>query len=352
MMNSQMVQRLRNERRSRQAASEAPEPAPAERAVGWGELHEAVLQVLSGGIPQDMSLSVLRSSVLEALGREGATFSDEDLTQVHKVVEFRNSELALRIVDPDTEALKADAAAVRVLVARLLSDIDLESITVGDVQQLLADQLGVSCSDMLGTWAVHIDRIIKEEMLRIREWPWRQYLFDPAPRDDARCIGRCKVNSKEVPYGFRQCYARAQPGSDVCGRHARRPYGTWDPERQHESCPKVALEAARRQAIAHARKVLGDEADIGPRQDADRAVPRPFTEKQRKDHPQPPYVPTVPGELREWKKAPIPLPPFPCRLCDKNFATSELLEKHKDAEHCGGREYRKRLFFLEFSSDL
>ena len=150
---------------------------------GWGELHEAVLQVLSGGIPQDMSLSVLRSSVLEALGREGATFSDEDLTQVHKVVECRNSELALRIVDPDTEALKADAAAVRVLVARLLSDIDLESITVGDVQQLLADQLGVSCSDMLGTWAVHIDRIIKEEMLRIREWPWRQYLFDPAPRN-------------------------------------------------------------------------------------------------------------------------------------------------------------------------
>ena len=74
------------------------------------------------------------------------------MSQVYKVVESRNAELALRIVDAETGALKADASAVRVLVTRLLSDLDLELSTVVHVQQLLADQLGVSCSDMISTW--------------------------------------------------------------------------------------------------------------------------------------------------------------------------------------------------------
>ncbi|MCP4501829.1 MAG: hypothetical protein GY822_17860, partial [Deltaproteobacteria bacterium] len=52
------------------------------------------------------------------------------------------------------------------------------------------------------------------------------------------------------------------------------------------------------------------------------------------------------GPLRDFKPVPEALPPFPCRLCDQNFATHATFMQHVHDEHHGWPEYRKRLFYL------
>ena len=61
------------------------------------------------------------------------------------------------------------------------------------------------------------------------------------------------------------------------------------------------------------------------------------------------FVPNVPGDLRTFSSDPLALPPYPCRLCSRNFGTEEAFQGHVAAEHAGCAEYRKRVIFLESS---
>ena len=50
--------------------------------------------------------------------------------------------------------------------------------------------------------------------------------------------------------------------------------------------------------------------------------------------------------LREFGQDGHAMPPFPCMLCEKDFATRETFLTHVQACHCGISEYRKRVFWL------
>ena len=50
--------------------------------------------------------------------------------------------------------------------------------------------------------------------------------------------------------------------------------------------------------------------------------------------------------LRTFKNSPEPLPPVPCRLCDKNFLCREEFIAHVEAEHGGLQRYRNAFFAL------
>ena len=58
----------------------------------------------------------------------------------------------------------------------------------------------------------------------------------------------------------------------------------------------------------------------------------------------PEYVPRVPGKMRVFDERAVALAPFPCMLCEQQYATAALLGQHVDAAHCGMDEYRKAIF--------
>ena len=71
--------------------------------------------------------------------------------------------------------------------------------------------------------------------------------------------------------------------------------------------------------------------------------------KARVPVPRPTYVPLPHDErrpLRAFKEPPEALPPFPCRLCEENFAAHASFMRHVRTAHHGWPEYRKRLFYL------
>ena len=58
----------------------------------------------------------------------------------------------------------------------------------------------------------------------------------------------------------------------------------------------------------------------------------------------PEYVPRVPGKLRVFKDEAVAMAPFPCMLCERQYATAALLGQHVESAHCGMDEYRKAIF--------
>ena len=86
-------------------------------------------------------------------------------------------------------------------------------------------------------------------------------------------------------------------------------------------------------------------ATVGARRERVRPEPRQHRVYERR------IVEFVPGELRVMSERPESLPPCPCRLCAKNFATRDLWKQHVVREHCGADEYRKCLFWYLSSWD-
>ena len=53
------------------------------------------------------------------------------------------------------------------------------------------------------------------------------------------------------------------------------------------------------------------------------------------------WHPLTPAEER-----PVVMGPLVCRLCETDFGTEEAFAQHKQQEHAGEKEYRKRVLFL------
>ena len=173
------------------------------------------------------------------------------------------------------------------------------------------------------------------------------WLLDAGER---RAAGRCAArvwHSDRAQRVLGQCRRGCKGDGEFCGHHAapeKRPFGVWDPEKYHSS---LTRECGQRYALAVGEARLRQELAGGapPPACAPVAAPR----KARVPVLQPKYVylpPDERGPLREFKAVPEALPPFPCRLCDQNFATHGAFMQHVHSAHHGWPEYRKRLFYL------
>ena len=111
----------------------------------------------------------------------------------------------------------------------------------------------------------------------------------------------------------------------------KRPFGVWDPEKYHSA---LTRECGQRYAYAvgearYRQRIAGGAL---PPACAPVAAPR----KARVPVLQPKYV-HLPREerqaLRQFEPVPEALPPFPCRLCDQNFATHATFMQHVHSAH-------------------
>ena len=180
-------------------------------------------------------------------------------------------------------------------------------------------------------------------------------LLDDAPRVPGRCGARVWRKKGDQPV-LAQCQSGCASGADFSGVHRlaeQRPFGTWDPEHDHRCLTRHCADRFRiAMREAQRREAVGAGAPAQPVADARRgtaAAAAAAARQPRVPVQQPRYRPLPedrPGELREFDADPIALPPFPCRLCDKNFATRESFMQHVEERHNGWPEYRKRLFYL------
>ena len=180
-------------------------------------------------------------------------------------------------------------------------------------------------------------------------------LLDNAPRLGGRCGARVWRARRDQPV-LAQCQAGCADGVEFCGAHrleAQRPFGTWDPEHDHRCLTRHCADRFRlavREARLREARGAGVPAQPGAYGRRGSAAAAAAAARQpRAPVQQPRYRPLpedCPGELREFDADPIALPPFPCRLCDKNFATRESFMQHVEQRHNGWPEYRKRLFYL------
>ena len=169
------------------------------------------------------------------------------------------------------------------------------------------------------------------------------WLLDPAPRVAGRCVARVWRAYKGGCVLW-QCKNSCKDQREFCVAHGQpeqRHFGIWDPEKHHSS---LTRESGNRYDLA-VREAQLREAKAGGAPPA----PSPAIAAARKARvpvAKPTYVHLLLEErypLREFKSAPEALPPFPCRLCDKNFATHACFMGHVQKEHHGWPEYRKRL---------
>ena len=158
-----------------------------------------------------------------------------------------------------------------------------------------------------------------------------RFLFDRAPVRDSGCVARCRGSPEQCV--FVPCNAeREDPGLDYCAAHRskkNRYLGIWDPKGGHFNlleCHRRAgwAEACKRAKLAE--RVDASEIAGGERQACSlqgNAAGR--LRQQRK------YLSVDKHEksqLRRLDEEPVALPPYPCMLCEKAFATVCDFENH------------------------
>jgi hypothetical protein len=141
--------------------------------------------------------------------------------------------------------------------------------------------------------------------------------------------------------------ATTPPSSEAIPGSTRRPRAKLLPESTELAGRRVAARGSSTPGGGRARRQArpGDGAFVGDgcAEKAGAGVWR------RVKTEQPPFIAHVPGELRRFSTDPGALPPYPCRLCDADFATRASFLNHVKSEHCGWPEYRKRLIYLASS---
>ena len=216
-----------------------------------------------------------------------------------------------------------------------------EDLTLRRFRELLAAQLGVEV-EVLEPMSQAISALILLERQRWVDFWWREYLFDPLiPPNEFKCLGTTWQSDLTKPV-FKQCFCKRHGTTDFCQKHLKDlGHGRWDPADELRSCPAPKM----REAVAEAQRRARMAGGLPP-------PPRPVGSRGRRVHGAPAagrrqkaYV-VAEGDLRSWSAEPGPLPPYPCQLCDQNFATRAFFHRHLEECHHGFDEYRKRLFYL------
>ena len=229
-------------------------------------------------------------------------------------------------------------------VAEALASLHVRDALFGNIEKEVASALGASCAS--GGWAIEGEDwrvMLRIEVVLRALSEWEKWLFDEG-FDEFACRGCAWENDRRCAV-FKQCPSRPGEGSRFCKRHAQHlSHGEWEPP-AHVSIKGAVLvkgmkEARWRAGQGVARVSRGGDQGAGRDQGA--GAQREAGRRRVVFAPQ--YVPRVPGRLRVFKEQAVAMAPFPCMLCEEQFATAALLEQHVDSAHCGMDEYRKAIF--------